>query len=268
MKYIVAIAVLLCLSTAVVGAHLEYSRVHLVDHDTESGNFLFRGNMPTNETGFAYDQLVSYMRNRTAQAGLNMPSNFYMIDISLNNIFDGQNFWNEMKFWKEPSSANLGEFINWPLGLAGILPPNIYNETLRKQLALNGTVWKVDQIPTRIATIRKLLQTKADVPRAIYVHCTAGCDRTGEVIGSYRMTYQIDQVQYQNVTGMYALDVTECGRPPNYWSTTALEWFCYYHQYLTGQNIGNCMGFATCKMFGDCEPTQPIPATKVVSAVQ
>ena len=23
---------------------------------------------------------------------------------------------------------------------------------------------------------------------------------------------------------MYAMDVAECGRPPNYWSTTALEW--------------------------------------------
>ena len=31
-----------------------------------------------------------------------------------------------------------------------------------------------------------------------------------------------------NITIAYARDVSECGRPPNYFSTSALEWFCLY----------------------------------------
>ena len=51
------------------------------------------------------------------------------------------------------------------------------------------------------------------------VHCTAGCDRTGEFIGSYRL-----QFQGVDVYEMYQMDTDECGRSPNYWSTMALEW--------------------------------------------
>jgi len=88
-------------------------------------------------------------------------------------------------------------------------------------------------------------------PVVLYVHCTAGCDRTGEVIGSYRMKYQTEY----DVVEMYGLDVAECGRPPNYWSTTALEWFCLYMQENGRPNLADCMEFAVCKFAGDCKPT-------------
>ena len=69
----------------------------------------------------------------------------------------------------------------------------------------NSSVWKVDKIPTRVEDIKNMVTTKTDVPTLVYVHCTAGCDRTGEVIGSYRLKYQ-----NVNVTQMYALDINEC----------------------------------------------------------
>ena len=72
-------------------ATLEYSRTHLVDYDAATGNMLFRGNMPTtsNHT-FALDMLLSFMRNRSAIAGLKFPDNgaFTLYDVSLNNDLD------------------------------------------------------------------------------------------------------------------------------------------------------------------------------------
>lgn len=242
-------------------ATLDYSRVHLVDQ--ANGNFLFRGNMPVNDTSFAYDQLVAMMAERAQAAGVEIPNEFYLVDLSLSNSFD-KGFALEQAFWANGAHGNLGVFVNWQLGAAGLLPPSSYPLKQAQQMALNGSsVWKVDQLPTRIPLIREMLETGKvppsvatlppsapwGAPLVIYVHCEAGCDRTGEVIGAYRMQYQA-----ANVTGMYALDTAECGRSPNYFSTGALEWFCLYFSETFSQNIGDCEGFATCKPFGKCQP--------------
>lgn len=62
-----------------------------------------------------------------------------------------------------------------------------------------------------------------------------------------------------NISLAYALDVSECGRPPNYFSTSALEWFCLYHEQQQGRD-GKvpCTSFAKCKTFGGCQPTQSL----------
>ena len=82
----------------------------------------------------------------------------------------------------------------------------------------NGSVWKVDKIPTRIAQIRAWLTTKATDGKPViqFAHCTAGCDRTGEVIGSYRLRDPPFRGPASDVKEMYALDASECGRPPKY----------------------------------------------------
>lgn len=182
-----------------------------------------------------------------------------LTDISLNNDFDGKDFNAEKKFWSDPSTKEFGTFVNWPLGLAGILSPKHFPASKVQSMA-NGSVWKLDQIPDRIQQIRNWLLTPLPNKKTLvqYVHCTAGCDRTGEVIGAYRMRYN-----NANTIDMYSKDVKECGRPPNYWSTTALEWFCEYIYYNPtfglGKNVGDCLGFATCKNpitgGGHCTPT-------------
>eukprot|EP00947_MAST-08B_sp_MAST-8B-sp1_P003723 g3723.t1 len=218
---------LLLAAVFAVSAHctLDYTRVHLVDHDAATGNLLFRGNMPTlaNHT-FARDTLLSFLANRSAEAGVAFPplNNLTLVDISLNNDFDGKDYSGERNFWaKDPSAAALGRLVKWPLGLAGILPPTDFSPSKVAKMA-NGSVWRVDKIPERVDTIRQWLLQPAAKVTVLYVHCTAGCDRTGEVVGAYRLRYSADA---RNVTAMYAKDVAECGRPPNYWSTTALEWF-------------------------------------------
>ena len=105
---------------------------------------------------------------------------------------------------------------------------------------------------------------------------------SGEVIGAYRLTYAL--AAGQNVSNVYAADVNECGRAPDYWSTSALEWsaplrlraeegvalcgrslqtarvchrFCLYVQYSAGRSLGNCEGFAQCRFAGHCTPIPP-----------
>jgi len=87
------------------------------------------------------------------------------------------------------------------------VPPKDFPAHTREKMA-NSSVWDIDKIPERVVLLRQMLITKQSRPTVLYVHCTAGCDRTGEVVGSYRLKYHPEF----NVTQMYALDVAECGR--------------------------------------------------------
>ena len=205
--------------------------------------------MPTVNHTCAYDTLIDLLKQRASDKGHQFPSNFSLTVVSFNNDFDGQDFKAERAFWK--THADLGKLVQWPLGLAGIVPPKDWPGN--KEKAANSTVWKIDKIPERVQELRKMLTSQDERPNVLYVHCTAGCDRTGEVVGSYRLKYHPEF----NITQMYALDVAECGRPPNYWSTMALEWFCIYMQENGRSDLTDCEGFAKCKFAGDCTPVVP-----------
>lgn len=246
---------------------LDYSREHIVDvhhwmHDAPP-NILFRSNMPVNSSGgFDLALLLDGVKKRADALQLQLGWPPYVMDVSLNNEFDIKDgFGKEQAFWRKPSSAQHGNFTNWPLGTAGVAPPSLYSEAKRREL-LNTTMWEVDKLPQRVDLLHDMLVTTQVPGRSVVfvVHCSAGCDRTGEVIGAYRLKYggmNLDGTSGlpHNVTSMYALNTAECGRSPNYWSTTALEWYCYDLLYREGVASGNCTGFASCKFAGDCKPT-------------
>ena len=209
---------------APASASLDFKRVHLVDKGPT--NFLFRGNMPTNETGFAYDELIAFMKNRsdTEANGTVLPDNVRLAIISLNNDFDGKDFRLEREFWNQEAHQTLGNLTQWPIGVAGVLPPSAFPVQDRDWMANESNpegVWCIDQVPSRVRILRRMLLTPSDPPVAIYVHCTAGCDRTGEMIGAY-----IVEHLSQNVTVMYAEDTKQCGRSPDYFSTAVS--FCSF----------------------------------------
>jgi protein-tyrosine phosphatase len=52
---------------------------------------------------------------------------------------------------------------------------------------LKALVWDVDHLPERVKAIRAMLTADYNSSVAVYVHCTAGCDRTGEVMGAYML---------------------------------------------------------------------------------
>lgn len=78
----VAVAVSAALLGVCAAEELKPSRVHLVDSFTGADgvtNYLFRGNMPINATGFAYDQVLDLMRDRIGGAGLGkLPDDIYL----------------------------------------------------------------------------------------------------------------------------------------------------------------------------------------------
>lgn len=152
-----------------------------------------------------------------------------------------------------------GRLVEWPIGVAGIIPPAKVDKDKRAEVSED--MWAVDQLPQRVDMLKQMLSLTLDSgkPIVILVHCTAGCDRTGEMIGAYRLTSGNYTAQE-----MYALDVSECGRAPNYYSTHALEWYCIKLQTDGYTNLGDCLGFATCEPFGDCEPTNATTSTPVL----
>jgi hypothetical protein len=225
-----------------------------------------RGNMPANATMFQYERLLDYVRQRAQSEGnVTLPrdnARIHLIDISLDTVFDRHEVL-ELAFWKQHhSTASVGRLVKWPLGLAGVYgPPSRFPEKRRRQLA-TGAVWAVDRIPERVNALYTLLHTSPPkkhplnkVSVVIYVHCEAGCDRTGELIGAYMMHH----LSY-NPVRMYGSDTYSCGRSPNYWSTTALEWYCFYLAYDKQTNITtkDCSTFAKCRIFSKCNPTSPL----------
>jgi hypothetical protein len=62
---------------------------------------------------------------------------------------------------------------------------------------------------------------------------------------------------FPNISRAYQVDIADCGRPPNYFSTSALEWFCLYRSSLSNSSASElpCLTFAKCKTFGSCQPT-------------
>lgn len=102
--------------------NLDYKKVWLVDYNkfTSSNtiNYLYRGNAPiVNNTAFAYDELVSYMKLRANASGLPFPSKFYFIDVSLDNTFDGEDFTIEREFWgKKGATEQFGIMLSYNTG--------------------------------------------------------------------------------------------------------------------------------------------------------
>lgn len=259
MTRIAVIATLAVLCFAFATADLDWTRVHLVDAvKTSVGteNLFFRGNFPTNKTGMQYDTMISYMRRRAMETGNHtLASNVYIIDVSFNNAFDDDP--SEHQFWEKNPSK--GKYINWPLGVAGLLPPSSYSEEERRRMA-NSTVWDVDKIPDRIIDLRELVISPGPIdpatgrprPVAVYVHCTAGCDRTGQVVAAYRLSYMINK-DHSAIQTIFGLNVKECGRSPNYFSTCGTEWHCLYFSINhNDRDVGNCLHIADCELFGKC----------------
>jgi protein tyrosine phosphatase len=58
---------------------------------------------------------------------------------------------------------------------------------------LKALVWDIDRLPHRLKLLRGMLTADYNSSVAIYVHCTAGCDRTGEIMGAYMLQYDHPQ---------------------------------------------------------------------------
>lgn len=184
---------------------------------------------------FAWPELLDYMRKRApSEAGVALPSKFLFNVISFDNGFELKDEVIEIQWFQDPSNGRLDY---WTL-VGQLLPPEEVGANIREvYMAAPGLLWGIDQIPQRMIDIRARLETPQVLPLVMFVHCEAGCDRTGEFSAAYYM-------QYQNMTvsEAFAKDTTDCGRPPNYFSKSAIGWYCLTLQ-QQGYNVGDCLNF-------------------------
>jgi len=223
------------LVVCVVGVCLaaeEIEHVHFVIHDT---GYLFRsGDVDVEkDKSFSYTQLVSQMKSTIQSEGKEtLPPSFYLVDFNLLNpdTSDNANIKAEVDYFaKHPDQGKivqhriLGEQTN---------PFNIKNQTELIEKAKTFGNWSRDKLADFVEEIHRVVTTKTNPPTVALVHCICGCDRTGEVVGSYYM-------QYMGMTlhDAHALDKSIAGREISVSNYQALYWQCFYLKYGKGMNI-------------------------------
>ena len=113
--------------------------------------------------------------------------------------------------------------MHWPI-VGDLTSPSLYPKSLclskAKKYADHG-----DKMPGKVAQLRSMLLNASGTATALYFHCDAGMDRTGEMYGDYMMTYK-----NQSYAEVYAFD-NDVENPPRDINTVnkqALEWMCLY----------------------------------------
>ncbi|MGB2105957.1 MAG: hypothetical protein ACPHVV_01795 [Porticoccaceae bacterium] len=231
------------------GLDFDSNRVHLVD--SMNGVYFFRGNEPLigNEKNrrFAYAELLSMMNHTLEQEGHEKltEGSFELIDISLlNTLADEFDLKIERKFFED--NPDKGNFIHWPLyGITEIVPANETVRTVGKisldllypTFLLLRTLTKIDvnrvsqhnkTIYKEVKKLHKMLQSSTEdgastKKKVFYIHCNAGCDRTGEFVAAYRMT-----INKSSCSDASDKNLAECGRAQNYYSVNGTYWYCRY----------------------------------------
>lgn len=211
----------------------EVSNVHYMD--TVNSNYLFRGGLPLigNPPVFNYNGLKKAIINAGKRAGIKVPSSFYIIDVSFLNIenpADARRISAEQKFFQ--NNPRLGRIQVWGMngiGLDATDPALLEN---REYLARNLDKWLNDKLTSRVEILRGWLEgtspafrDNAKQPFVIYIHCVAGCDRTGEFSGAYYLRYQNKTWEEVN-----ALNRSMChhNRPFGCKNYRAVQWYCLW----------------------------------------
>lgn len=211
-------------------------RVHLIDYAAATNSYLFRCNEPlySNET-FDYAGLLRTMRERVANAtGVPaMPEKVFLVDVNLLTL-EMSAIRAEEKFFTQ--HADLGTFVHRPIW-GSLVNPFDLPEPARKEAAKTLDHWSHDRLPTLMEQLRTML-TETYRNSAIFVHCNAGEDRTGEVSGSY-------YIRYLNMSFAQALAVDNHNENRDIRCMSAREfiWYCLYLHYTDPAafpNLGSC----------------------------
>lgn len=251
----------------------------LVDHSPDTGNFLFRGgHIVKNQTFFDYAALKELLRAEARRSGLELPADFYLVDVCLLNE-DDEDVPVERQFFLD--NPEKGSFVWYStLGLEtekvmnacfnAIHPtetrqclhyqPRNYTEEQVTTLAKTWPSWGNDDfLPSRLAAMRKVLtEVKADKPVVQYFHCQCGCDRTGEVAAAYYMTFR-----NRTFTQAMAYDITVPERAIGFGNQLMAQWYCEWlvatGRYAHENDCGHCEPFRCYQRQNNTLPYFPPP---------
>ncbi len=207
--------------------------VHYVD--SAGHNFLFRGGLPltNNERTFNYQGLKRSIIEAGNAAGVSVPSDFFIIDVNLLNIentVDRNRIFVEHQFFQ--TQPALGFIQVWGINGTGLQATDPQLAGCRNYLGHHLDSWLRDGLGSRIEKVRQWLtgeqadsRVVTDLPIVIFVHCVAGCDRTGEFTGAYYLRYMNKSWQEMN-----ALNQQMCShnRPFNCRNYRAAQWYCLW----------------------------------------
>lgn len=204
--------------------------VHYVD--SVGSNYLFRGGLPliNNEKTFNYQGLKQTIIEAGNAVGISVPKNFFIIDVNLLNIenrADRNRIFVEHQFFQ--THPTLGFIQVWGMNGTGLQATDPKLAGCRIYLGHHLDSWLRDGLGSRIEKVRQWLtgdQAKSrittDLPIVNFVHCAAGCDRTGEFIGAYYLRYMNKSWQEMN-----ELNQQMCphNRPFNCRNYRANQWY-------------------------------------------
>lgn len=205
-------------------------KLRLVDYNPVSGNYLFRGNMPIIKGQFAYQELIDTMNQRSMEKlQAPLPEDIYIFDISLISKLGERHLLKQEQIFTQ-TNPDLVHLIHHPV-YGAVSNPDYYPKSvlhIMLKLPFIGDVYRL------VDKLSKLLNQEYSRPVAIFVHCQAGSDRTGMVIGTYQMQF----------LGKSYLEVIEeaeeiAGRPLRSLQKRALKWIAYYLRDSKGiQSVG------------------------------
>ena len=241
---------------------LDAARVHLVDAYPleQPRNFLFRGNNPAKNGTFEYANLTALLRSAARRCGATLPEDYDLVDLDLENAAD-PGYQAELDFFK--THPSVGRALKWPT-FGSLLP--VKHTPDAEQLAASGK-WAIvggaDHLPERLnTTVAMLRNVSSSRPTVMYVHCNAGCDRTGEFVASYAMAFR-----KWNITTAYGEACRQCGRCPNYFASNSIGWMCLAMQQAGVPGLGDCKDAFGCKFAGACDAHVPTPLADACPAL-
>ncbi len=203
--------------------------LHILDYNEkeEEKVFLVRGNIPIVGGKFCYDLLKKKIQDVIIQSGFSIRDNFKIVDVSLLGYSaEEQNFLQIEKDWFH-HNPETGLFIHKPI--LGISTNLLSIEPSFHKLFANTNI---DGLRELIYTLKELMYISLYPyeDTVIYIHCTAGKDRTGEVSAAYLM-------QNKNLSYIQATELNNqiAGRDVYTKQANAI---CLYALYL--RNIKNC----------------------------
>ncbi len=198
-----------------------------------NGNFhLVRGNFPGqvdhNPHEFFYDDLKRTIQKKILDA--NKDKSEITIDkiddISLITAIPKRALSEvmlEKNYYRQHSE--IGEFINHPIW-GQVIDPTKLTQEERKDLFDKRSVFP-DHACELIENLKNESEGEYEKPKALYVHCEAGVDRTGEVIACFRMLAQGKSYQEAiNEAESFAIKTSQ--RSISKYSKMGIQWYAYY----------------------------------------
>jgi len=186
--------------------------------DNYQNKYLFRGKFPIKKGKFCYEELKRECQLKAAEQGYCLGNDFLLVNVSLLNLLNIDERTLEEDWFKE--NKNLGYLIEYPI-YGCLLDPMKFIKPIRYSLCNPN----VDRLRPLIRTLRHLLYCHnfGDKEVVIYLHCSAGKDRTGEVAGCYLMQYK--GYSYHQV---HQLNLQIADRKIRRFSVNAMKWYAFY----------------------------------------